>query len=136
MNPDPQLTNHVTSAILIVYAMKWAKSQAWYQKLCAMAPGADRWFHRTVAAIGAFIAAIGVHVVFDGNATAGYTFHGTIPPLMAMVSAGWDWVQVFAMQQLAYDASRKPASMAVEQAINDRNKAEIQSDVHLVDGRV
>lgn len=97
---------YFTSVVLIYFAQKYLKTLPAYATFVEMMPGAAKWAHRIVAAIGATIAAIGIHVTFDGNATEGWHFAGTIPDVWTMAHAGWDWIKVFAGQQAIYEMTK------------------------------
>lgn len=103
-----EVVPYLTSAGLVVYAQKWMKTRPLYTTLVEQFPGANKWAHRLVAALGATIAALGIHVSFAGDYQSGWTFHGSIPDLWTMVHAGSDWVKVYVLQAIVYDATKQP----------------------------
>lgn len=103
---NPESPAYFTSVILIYFAQKWLKGRPAYATFVQMMPGAAKWAHRFVAAVGASIAAIGIHITFDGSASAGWAFHGTIPDVWTMLHAGWDWIEIFAGQQGIYEMTK------------------------------
>jgi len=117
MNPNAasEVVPFLTSGALIMYAQRWLKSRENYMKLVQAIPMADKWIHRIVAATGAFVAAIGIHVTFAGTFDAGWTFHGTIPNGWELLHGAGDVVKVYILQQLSYDATRKPMGMPHDQ---------------------
>ena len=95
-----------TSAILIYFAQKYLKTLPGYARFVEAMPGAAKWAHRCVAAAGAVIAAVGVHISFEGNAAQGWHFSGTIPDVWTMAHAAWDWLKVYATNQWIYESTK------------------------------
>lgn len=110
---DGALLSQVTSASMVVYLLQFLKKTSWYPRFAAWLPIADAHVHRLVSIAGAFVSAVGVHIAFTGNATTGWQFAGTIPPLTVLLHAGWDWLQQFALNQLTYDAVAQKAGVTV-----------------------
>lgn len=112
-----EVVPYLTSAALIMYAMRYLKTFDFYGRFVEAFPAADRWVHRMVAGVGALVAAIGIHVSFQGDFNTGWTFHGTIPDINTIIHGGWDWTKVYVLQQFAYDTTRRPAAMPHDQKV-------------------
>jgi hypothetical protein len=124
MNGDvSEVVPYLAAAATIVYIQKWLKSFGWYSALVQAIPGADKWAHRTVAGVGSFIAAVGIHLSFSGDWTAGWTFHGSIPDGWTLLHASGDWFKVYVLQQYTYDSSRRPEAMHHDISAEDRQAA-------------
>jgi hypothetical protein len=115
---DPVMPT-LTAAALVVYAQRFLKTRAWYNRFVVAFPMADRWVHRLVAGLGALITALGVTWTFTGSYDVGWHLQGDIPSLSAMTLALWAWFKVFVMQQLMYDMTRRPAAMPHDQKASD-----------------
>lgn len=110
-----EVVPYLTSAALIMFAQRALKGFAWYQNFVRAMPGADKWAHRIVAGAGSLIAALGIHVAFTGDILTGGTFQGTYPNIFEMLHGLGDWVKVFALQQWAYDSSRRPEEQVLHE---------------------
>lgn len=111
MNPETEVVPYLASGALIMYVMRWLKHFDWYQRFVEAFPAADKRVHQAVAGVGALIAAFGIHYTFQGDANAGWQLHVSIPNLTELMHGGWDFVNVYIFQNLAYDATRRPLSM-------------------------
>ena len=129
VNPSDatEVVPFLTSAAVIVYIQKFLKSSSltsdMYAKYVAMVPGADKWAHRIIAGIGSFIAALGIHMTFAGDFSHGWNFAGTIPNGWELLHASADFIKVFALQQWAYDSSRRPEAMHHDISTEQRTAA-------------
>jgi hypothetical protein len=102
-----EIVPYLTTAAVIVYAQRFLKTTRVYEQFVAAMPGADKWAHRLVAGIGAFVAALGIHMTFAGDFSNGWAFSGTIPNGWELLHGLADFVKVFALQQWAYDSSKQ-----------------------------
>src|SRR5688572_17264312 len=116
---DPNVTGEVVpylaAGALIMYVQAWLKRFGWYKKFVTAFPAADKYVHRMVAAVGAFIAAVGIHYTFQGDASTGWQVHINIPNATQLWHGAWDFVNVYIFQQLSYDVTRRPAAMPHDQ---------------------
>ncbi len=96
---DSQITNHLTSAMLIVYVLKWLRSTKLYQRCVGWLPISNGKIHVIVSGIGAFIAAVGIHGSISGNYSDGWKYAGTIPSLAVMWHMAVDWGTQMAFNQ-------------------------------------
>ncbi len=114
-NDATEVVPFLTSAAVIVYIQKYLKgsrlTSEWYAKFVAAVPGSDKWAHRIIAGLGSFVAALGIHMTFAGDFNNGWTFAGQIPNGWELLHATGDFIKVFALQQWAYDSSRRPDTM-------------------------
>ncbi len=106
---DPSHTTEVVpylaSSGSIMYLQRCLKGHPLYQRFVAAFPGADKWAHRFIAAVGALIAAVGIGYTFDWTAAAGGQVLITIPNLTALRHGLWDFSVVYLFQQGWYDAT-------------------------------
>lgn len=116
MTPDTAAgaTPYLTAAGLVVYAQRWMKTQDAYREFIVAFPGADKWAHRAVAAVGALAAAIGIHWTYTGAWETGWQIHLAIPAGWTLLHGLTDFTKVFVLQQLAYDATRQPPWVSVD----------------------
>jgi hypothetical protein len=91
-----ELTAHLTTGAVIVYAIEWLKRWPVF-----------RWLHadstvlnRVVSACLAGVAAVGINWNFDATAgtlvITGLTWH-------AVALTGWEWLKQYVVQQVLYD---------------------------------
>lgn len=106
MNPETEVVPYLAAGALIMYVQRWMKRFGWYQRFVEAFPAADKRVHQLVAAVGALIAALGIHYTFQGDASSGYQLHVNIPNLTQLAHGGWDFLNVYIFQNLAYDATR------------------------------
>lgn len=109
MNDLTEFGSATTAAATIVFIQKWLKTKRVYAIFVQEFPGADKWAHRFVGAVGAIIAAAGIHITFNYNADVGGTFSGTIPSLTNMVHGLYDWYRVYIFQHAIYSMIKEPA---------------------------
>lgn len=114
---DTEVMSTLTSAGMIFYFMRYLKTFDAYGQFVKAFPLADRWVHRMVAGMGSLIAALGMTVAYHGDASTGWQINISVPNLETLLHAGWQWVQVFTAQQMAYDATRRPPSMPHDQPV-------------------
>lgn len=117
-----EVVPYLGAAATIVFIQRWMKTQPWYSTTIQKMPGADKWAHRAVAAVGAFIAAIGIHISFAGDWMTGWTFKGSIPDIWTLLHAFSDWFKVYVLQQYAYDSTRKPEPMHHDISVEQRQQ--------------
>jgi hypothetical protein len=108
---DDGVLDHVTSAAVVVYGLQMLKRTGWYANFAQALPIDDAHVHRFVSAIGALLSGVGIHWAATGNADAGWHLAITIPPLMLLLHAVWDWASQFALQQIAYDLVAQKAGV-------------------------
>lgn len=96
----------ITSSAVIVYIQRWCKQFNWYKLFIEKVPIADKYLHRAIAGIASFIAAIGIHITFDGDMNTGWKVAGFIPDVWTMIHGTWEFISVFALQQYMYDSSK------------------------------
>lgn len=105
----------VVSAALIMYAQKFLKTRPTYMQLVQAIPMADKWIHRIVAGTGSLIAALGIHYTFSWTFAAGGHLSADIPAGWQLLRGFGDFFSVGVMQQIFYDATRKPMGMPHDQ---------------------
>lgn len=98
-----ELISQITSSAIVVYAIHWLRSLPWARRFIAWLPFADATIHRLLSLVGAIIAALGIHIAFEGNAAIGWHFAGTIPPVVVMLHDAWHIANSYALNQLIYD---------------------------------
>lgn len=116
MNPQGEVVPYLAAGALIMYVQAWLKRFEFYKKFVTAFPMADKYVHRSIAGIGAFIAAVGIHYTMQGDAATGWHLHITIPNAQQLMHGVWDFVNVFIFQQLSYDVTRRPAAMPHDQS--------------------
>lgn len=104
-----EVVPYLTSAVLIVYAQKFMKTRDVYIKFVESMPGADKWAHRLIAAIGVAVSAAGIHYTYMGDYTTGWIVHINIPDIWTVLHGLTDFVKLYTLQQFAYDVTRRPA---------------------------
>jgi hypothetical protein len=110
-----EVVPYLTSGLMIMYAQRMLKGFGWYQNFVQAVPGADKWAHRVFAGSASAIAAAGIHLTFTGSLMTGGEIHGTYPNIFEMLHGLGDWVKVFAIQQWAYDSSRRPEEQVLHE---------------------
>lgn len=113
-----ELLSQLTSAAIVVYALEALKRWAW----CSWLTVDTRRANQVAAAIGALAAAVGIHFAFDASAAAAGTYVITVSGLTfsSFIHGAWHWINQWALQQLAYDAtqsSRPPAPPVVRPSV-------------------
>ncbi len=63
--------------------------------------------NRTLAVIGAFVAAVGVHYTLNGTLVGGSTITLVIPPASLLLSGLGHWFQSFVIQESVYRVATK-----------------------------
>lgn len=101
----------VMSGVILMYAQSWLKRFNWYKAFVKAFPAADKYVHRLVAGLGSLIAAIGITYTMTGDAAAGWVLTFNIPNMETLQAAVLTFLNVFITQQVAYDATRRPAAM-------------------------
>lgn len=102
-----EIVPYFTMGAIIVYVQKTMKTYALYDRFVRKFPGADKWAHRAVSAFWALWSALGLHFVYEGTADTGYSFHLITPAVSSMLHSGGDFIKLFVMQQVLYDATQK-----------------------------
>lgn len=98
---DPTLLSHLTSAAIVVYLIQWLKRASWVPWLTPETTTLSR----IVSAILAAGSAIGLHVAYD---SAGGVLTVTGLTVGSLLHGVWEWLNQFALQQLAYDVAVQP----------------------------
>lgn len=100
------LSPYLITGGLIVYAQRWMKSFQWYQQFVKAVPGADRWAHRIVAAVGSLLGALGIVLTWQGDPLTGWTVTAAVPALSVLLRGGLNFLVTFGTQQIIYDMTR------------------------------
>lgn len=90
----------------IYFLQKYLKVFKFYQKFVDTFPGADKWAHRAFAGVAALIVSLGIHIATEGDATAGWTVHISIPNVLSLWHSLGDWLEIFTGQQIVYELSK------------------------------
>lgn len=114
------METQVISGIALMYFQSWLKRFNWYKAFVTAFPAADKYVHRLVAALGSFLVALGITYSMTGDSSSGWQVVLNIPNADALVSAVWNFVQVFVTQQAAYDMTRRPAIMPHDQPASEK----------------
>ena len=104
-------TGYFTAGVVLMYIQSWLKRFGWYKKFVTAFPAADKYVHRMVAGLGSFLTAVGITYTAQGDWATGYMIGIAIPSGPQLLEAVWAFVNVFVSQQVAYDATRRPAVM-------------------------
>lgn len=92
-----ELSAHLTTGAVIVYAIEAAKKSTWFPWLHAE----TKTLNRLVSAVLAAAAAFGIHASFDAVAgtliITGLTWAGVL-------GAAWAWLQQWVLQQIVFDS--------------------------------
>lgn len=99
-----ELLSQVTSAAIVVYLLQWLKKT----KLVTFITVETTTLNRMIAAIGAAIAAFGIHWTYDASVAGGQLVITGLS-FSALAHGAWHWANQFALQQLAYDAATSKA---------------------------
>src|SRR5262245_31717697 len=102
-----EVVPYLTTAATIVYIQKWLKTKTTYGSFVKAFPGADKWAHRFVGGVGAFIMALGIHMTWNWNADTGGAAHFTIPGLIDMFHGVSDWFKVYILQHTIYESTTR-----------------------------
>lgn len=102
-----EIVPYFTTAALIVYAQKYLKTFKLYTTFVEHFPGADKWAHRFIAAVGAVWVALGLHFTYAGSADVGYQFHLVTPAAIQMLHGLGDFLKVYVLQQVIHDGTQK-----------------------------
>ena len=86
---------HFAAGSAVVYFLQYLKST----RLCSFIRVDTPTLNRLLFGIAAAVLAVGIN--WSGSADAGWTIH--IPPVTVLVTAGWEWMKQFAVQQILYD---------------------------------
>lgn len=97
--------------IVLMYFQSWLKRFEWYKAFVTAFPAADKYVHRMVAALTAFVAAVGITYTMTGDSAAGWQVAIAIPNQAALLESARAFLTVFISQQFAYDISRRPAAV-------------------------
>jgi hypothetical protein len=90
-----ELTAHLTTGAVIVYALEWLKSSRWFSWLTAE----TKTLNRAVSAILAGAAAVGINWTYSQDGTLIIT--GVT--VTAILTGGYEWLKQFAVQQMLFD---------------------------------
>jgi len=93
---EGELTAHLTTAAVIVYAIEWLKRSRGFSFLAADTTT----INRIVSALLAAVAAVGINWTYDSSQGV-LTITGLT--LVSVTATGWEWVKQFAVQQVLYD---------------------------------
>jgi len=111
------LTPYVVLGMIVMYLQRYLKKFDWYGRFVTAMPLADRWMHRIVAGTFSLFAALGIQYTASGDAATGWQISLGIPAVSTLLDAAWSWVQTFTIQQIAYDATRRPPAMPHDQPV-------------------
>lgn len=92
---DSDVTAHVTTGAVVVYAIEWLKRAGWFRWLTADSGTVNR----VVSAIAAAAMAFGIHAT--GDASTGWVIH--VPSVAVLLAGVWEWATQFVIQQLIFD---------------------------------
>lgn len=106
MESGGELTAHITSGAVIVYAIEFLKSQPSFRWLTTDTKSLSR----IVSAIAAAAMAIGITGTYDWQ--AGGTFH--VPGGMVLLAGAYDWLKQFVLQQLIFDSVVNKQKIAMQ----------------------
>ena len=120
MDPQGEIVPYLAAGALVMYVQSWLKRFGWYKQFVVAFPAADKYVHRTVAGLGSFVAAVGIHYTMQGDASSGWQIGIMIPNVTTLMHGAWDFVNVFIFQQLAYDVTRRPAAMPHDQSAKEK----------------
>ena len=115
MNPEGEVVPYLAAGALIMYTQRWLKRFDWYSRFVIAFPAADKYVHRGIAGLGAFVAAVGIHYTFQGDSASGWQLHINIPNVSGLMHGTWDFVNIYIFQELSYDVTRRPAAMPHDQ---------------------
>ena len=107
-----EVPTYLGSAMVIMYVQRAIKSREWYQAFVKAVPGADKWAHFLVAALGS-LAAVGLTYKLDYDAAKGGTVVLNLPALGAALHALKDFLFTYGSQQVLYESTRKPEAVPV-----------------------
>lgn len=106
METGNELTAHITTGAVIVYAIQWAKSSGWFRWLSED----TKTLNRTVSALLAGAAAVGINWTYtaaDGTLViTGLTTSG-------ILVGGYEWLKQFCVQQLIFDTAASDKKIVV-----------------------
>jgi len=102
-----EVVPYLTTAATIVYIQKWLKTKPAYAGFVKAFPAADKWAHRFVGGVGAFIMALGIHLTWNWSMDTGGAAHFTIPSLWSMIHGGSDWFKVYILQHTIYESTTR-----------------------------
>lgn len=102
---DPVITT-LTGAAIVVYLQRYMHTREWYQKIITALPVADKYLHRTVAALGSLLVMLGITWTFTGSWDAGWHVTIDTPAGTALLLGIWAWFKTYVLQQIVYDATK------------------------------
>lgn len=98
-----ELLSQLTSAAMVVYGLEAIKKM----EAVAFITDKTKGLNRLLGALGALLAAVGIHFAFDTTAAEAGTYVITITGLTtaSVLHGVWHWASQWALQQLAYDSA-------------------------------
>lgn len=102
--------SQLTASAIVVYLIQTLKKSPYVPWLTMESKRAAR----ILSGLGAALSAFGVHAAMSGDASAGWSVTITIPSVVTLIHAGWDWVEQMALNQLVFDGvvSKPPKASA------------------------
>lgn len=104
MAPDSIAVSHITTAAVAVGLIQWLKHSKWFPWITQQRSRVMR----IIALVTAGVGAVGIHYTWDPSARV---LAFAVPTFGAILAAGVAYVKSFALQELAYQAT-KPTSFA------------------------
>ena len=96
METGAELTAHLTTGAVVVYALEWLKSAGW----CPWISADTKRLNRVLSAILAATAAVGIGWTYEASqgtlVITGLTASG-------LLTGGYEWIKQFSVQQLLFD---------------------------------
>lgn len=110
MVPDSVVVTHVTAAAVSVAAINWLKNSSAFPWITQEKTR----LLRVVALITAAIGAIGIHYTWDATSRV---LSFDVPTLASTFGIAVAYVKSFAMQELTYQATKRPALAELANAV-------------------
>lgn len=107
MDPTNDITAHLTTGAVVVYAIEWLKRAGWFKWMSADSGTVNR----AVSAIAAAAMAFGISAT--GDAQTGWVIH--VPSLAVLVAGVWEWSKQFVVQQILWDGVVAPKQVRVSE---------------------
>lgn len=102
METSGELTAHLTSGAVAVYAIQYVKSQSWFPWMNTDTKVLNRYVNGILAAVSV----MGISWSYDPS--VGGTIQ--IPAAMVIASGLWEFAKQYILQQVIYDGVVEPAS--------------------------
>lgn len=98
-----ELTAHLTTSAMVVYAIEWAKTRGFITWMTVD----SKTTNRVVSAMAAAAVAFGIQA--SGDMASGWVIH--VPGAASLAMSAWEWAKQYTLQQVMYASVIEPRTM-------------------------